>query len=118
MSEGKKDDYVNFVEAGKIMQRDIHANAKSHGWWECERSDGELIALHHSELSEALEALRKGNRESEKIPGHCHAVEELADTVIRIMDHCEVRGWDLFSAIIEKHKFNICREYRHGGNLF
>jgi hypothetical protein len=35
-----------------------HATAKEKGWWDFERSDGELIALMHSELSEALEAMR------------------------------------------------------------
>jgi hypothetical protein len=30
------------------------------GWWEGERNEGELIALMHSELSEGLEAIRKG----------------------------------------------------------
>ena len=35
-----------------------HSVAKSKGWWETERNDGELIALMHSELSEALEAMR------------------------------------------------------------
>ena len=122
MSEGKKDDmtpfYKNFIECGRTMQHAVHQNAKDHGWWEGERSDGELIALQHSELSEALEAMRKGNPDSVKIPGHCHAVEELADTVIRIMDHCEARGWNLFKAIAAKHEFNKGREYKHGGKAF
>ena len=122
MSEGEKDDmtpfYKNFIECGRTMQHAVHQNAKDHGWWEDQRSDGELIALQHSELSEALEAMRKGNPESVKIPGHCHAVEEFADTVIRIMDHCEARGWNLFKAIAAKHEFNRGREYKHGGKAF
>ena len=122
MNEGKKDNmtpvYKHFIECGRTLQHAVHQNAKDHGWWEDQRSDGELIALQHSELSEALEAMRKRNPESVKIPGHCHAVEELADTVIRIMDHCEARGWNLFKAIAAKHEFNKGREYKHGGKAF
>ena len=51
----------NFKSAFQIIQSDIHETAKSKGWWDSERNDGELIALMHSELSEALEALRNGN---------------------------------------------------------
>ncbi|WP_239711768.1 hypothetical protein [Paenibacillus sp. 19GGS1-52] len=32
-----------------------HANAVSKGWWDKEPSFGEIIALIHSEASEALE---------------------------------------------------------------
>ena len=38
----------------------IHQNAKDHGWWDEERSLYEVIALIHSEWSEALEEARNG----------------------------------------------------------
>ena len=40
----------------KELQKQVHENAKEHGWWDGEeRNFGELIALCHSELFEALE---------------------------------------------------------------
>lgn len=103
-----------FKSALSMVQTDIHGLAISKDWWDEDRNDGELIALCHSELSECLETLRKGNPESTKIPGHCHAVEELADCVIRICDMCGAREWDLAGAILAKHEFNHSRPPKHG----
>ena len=48
------------------MQKEIHKNAVAHGWWESgERNFGELIALCHSELSEAFEEYRNGHKPDE-----------------------------------------------------
>ncbi len=99
------------------LQERIHLDAIVKGWWEEDRNDGEMIALMHSELSEALEALREGNPASTKIEASL-VEEELADVVIRIMDYCERNNYNLADAIVKKVVFNKTRSYKHGGKKF
>lgn len=66
-----------------------------------------VIALCHSELSEALEAYRKGDKDN--------FIEEMADTFIRILDCTHGLGMDLSSAVFAKLAKNRTRGYRHGG---
>ena len=124
----------NYVEGGRgkmnnsinVLAKKIHENAVEHGWYDEERSFGEIIALCHSELSEALEEHRNGKdvneiyyngnnnlisniRKPEGIP------VELADCIIRILDYCAYKNIDIDEAIELKHEYNKTRPYKHGG---
>lgn len=107
-----------FHRAWDDAQTRAHQNARAKGWHDTPREDGTMIALMHSELSEALEAMRRGNPASKKIPAFSHVEEELADVVIRIMDFAGLHGLDLGGAIEAKMAMNEGRSYRHGGKEF
>ncbi len=108
---------------------ECHQNAVNHGFWESETTiieklkskkslneeeieqvqtafDTQRIMLIVTELAEAIEGLRCGNREN--------LCEEIADTVIRIADTCGGMGIDLESAIIAKMAINKNRPKLHG----
>lgn len=85
-----------------------------------QRNFGELIALCHSELSEALEGHRK-NLPDDKLPHRPMAEVELADCLIRIFDLAGGMGYDLGGAFAEKMAYNATRadhkiENRRGEN--
>lgn len=92
------------------LAKEAHQIAVDHGFWDHEPTFGELIALMHSELSEALEEYRAGRgmvwHKVEEIkaryPGESdvklvsHKPEgiavELADCIIRILDWARHEG--------------------------
>jgi NTP pyrophosphatase (non-canonical NTP hydrolase) len=66
-----------------------------------------VLALIHSEASEALEAFRVGDR--------ANFEEELADVLIRVLDCAAGLGIDMDANVRAKLEKNRTRGYRHGG---
>ena len=95
-----------------------HNNTVNHGFWEKERNFGEVIALMHTELSEAFEEYRHGRGLNETYYENgtkpCGIPSELADVVIRIFDFCGGNDIDLEKIIQEKMEYNEKRPYKHG----
>lgn len=98
------------------LGQEINEINRANGWNVCEPDDFDgpqkykipaVIALCHSELSEALEAYRHGDREN--------FIEEMADTFIRILDATHGLGMDLGPAVFQKLAKNRTRGFRHGG---
>ncbi len=119
--------------------KQIHEDAKRKGFWDSEREVGTLLMLCVSELSEALEADRKGRYANLQAYNECEKADdifesdkevyelssfqslikdtfedELADTVIRILDLCGAMGIDIERHINLKLKYNRSRERMHG----
>lgn len=85
-------------------------------WWQdletgqpIKRNKGELLALIHSEISEALEGERKDLMD-DKLPHRKMAEVELVDALIRILDYAAGFGYDLEGAFVEKMAYNAKRE--------
>jgi len=90
--------------------KEAFITAKSKGWHDEPREMGTLLALIHSEVSEALEADRKGDQQN--------FAEELADVCIRVFDLCGSKDIDLEGAISRKMERNKTRSYKHGGKAY
>ena len=88
------------------LQHEVWRIAENHGFHEDDRSRAKVLALIHSEVSEALEADREGDEEN--------YAEELADIVIRVLDHSEAEDIDLADEIQKKNAENRQSDYKHG----
>ena len=121
-----------FIKQFRAVQTDSHTINRENGWWNqrwqtlatmrdagvnhCPNLAIELIALCHTELSEAVEAARKHRQQSwADAKTKDTMVRELAGTIVRIMDMAEFFELPLAEAILEEIKANAQRGYMHGG---
>ena len=103
----------------EYLGREAHEINKNNGWevfhlddWaEADKLNIPKLCTHmaliHSEVAEATEAIRHRDPDNFK--------EELADTVIRVASIAYGLGIDLETAIMEKLNINRKRGLHHGG---
>ncbi len=118
------------------LAKQIHKNNKEKGFHKRHIEVGTLIALMHSELSEALEAHRKNRSadltqfdfERQGTPFHEKSItamafednikdtieDEMADTIIRILDFCGLHDIDIQRHLTLKLAYNESRAEKHG----
>lgn len=92
-----------------------HELARSAGWYDKPREIGTLIALIHSEVSEALQGARKDLADSH-LPHRKMIEVELADALIRIFDLAGYLRLDIGGAFVEKLEYNRVRPDHKGEN--
>ena len=126
------------MNLNKLSEQIFRAN-KAKGFWTDnpkDRNFGELLMLIVSEAAEALEADRDGlwcseehKQEADALLGHDYqgnwkayfeknikntAEDEIADTIIRLLDLCGGYGIDIDWHIANKLRYNATRGQKHG----
>lgn len=108
------------TDSGNIMRRGVkelaricHSVSVYRGWWgddgkRVTRNLGELLALIHSEISEALEGARK-DLPSDHLPDFTMLEEEVADAFVRLGDFAYAAGLRIDAALHAKIQFNLTR---------
>ena len=111
---------ARIVDSLTHLQSIIYRGNVEAGWWHNittgvphPKGDVTLVlsklALVHSEVSEAVEGVRKGLMD-DHLKERPMAEVEAADAMIRLWDLAGHEGWDLAGAIVEKLYYNASRK--------
>lgn len=112
------DSPATFIKMLKMLAEAIHKVSRDKGFYDNPREDGTLLCMIHGEVSEAMEANRKSNPPDKHLPEFSSEEVELGDSIIRILDYAEHKGYNLGPAILAKVLFNTGRPRMHGNNLY
>lgn len=106
---------ITLADAVNILVKACHGASVKGGWWHdlatgepLQRNKLEMVALIHSEVSEAVEGIRKGINDDHLTQYPMEDVE-MADALIRIFDYIGGHNLQTANALVDKLAYNANR---------